>query len=92
LRSVGGVQLVTKKKDIFQFVVQLKDNEIDTTKTVLANSLLGDVVPICSGAITKAEFAYISHFVPGKVLVLEEDSLSINVNAKIWIVAGGMPP
>ncbi|KIM85992.1 hypothetical protein PILCRDRAFT_5075 [Piloderma croceum F 1598] len=45
----------------YQIVVQLKDNEIDT---VLANTLLGDVVPISSAAISDATFAYVSRFIP----------------------------
>lgn len=47
-------------------VVQLKDNEIDFTKVILANSLLGDVVPIVHPVPTeKAHFAYMSNFIPG---------------------------
>ncbi|KAF8523271.1 hypothetical protein BU17DRAFT_85957 [Hysterangium stoloniferum] len=74
---------VVTLSDGTEVVVQLKDNEIDTTKTVLANSLLGDVVPICFGAVTKAEFAYVSRFIPGTVWALKEDKLSILNNAKI---------
>jgi hypothetical protein len=76
--------------DAIQVVVQLKDNEIDTTKTVLANNLLGDVVPICHGAVTKAQFAYISRFIPGTVWALREDQLSIDTSAKIARQVGSL--
>lgn len=49
-------------------VVQLKDNEIDTTRAALARSMLGDIVPpIFRAKTTKAPFAYVSTFVEGTV-------------------------
>jgi Ser/Thr protein kinase RdoA (MazF antagonist) len=71
-------------------VVQLKDNEVDTTKTVLANSLLGDVVPIAHGAMTKAQFAYVSRFIPGTVWALQEDRMSVDTSAKIARQVGSL--
>ena len=67
-------------KDILtlhRWSLQLRDNEIDTTKTrtVLANTLLGDVVPISHGTVTNAMHAYISRFVRSSVDVA--DSLKV---------------
>jgi len=76
--------------DMVQVVVQLKDNEIDTTRTVLASSLLGDVVPICHGALTRAQFAYVSRFIPGTVWALKEDEFSVDTNAKIARQVGSL--
>jgi hypothetical protein len=64
-------------------VVQLKDNEIDTTKTVLANTLLGDVVPISSAAISNATFAYVSRFIPGTVWTLRDAKLTVKESARV---------
>lgn len=41
------------------------------------------MVPICFGAVTKAEFAYVSTFIPGTVEALKENELSISNTAKI---------
>ena len=73
-----------------QVVVQLKDNEIDTTRTVLASSLLGDLVPICYGALTKAQFAYVSRFIPGTVWALQEGHFSVDTNARIARQVGSL--
>jgi len=71
-------------------VVQLKDNEIDTTKTVLANTLLGDVVPISSAAISNATFAYVSPFIPGTVWVLRDAKLSVDESARVAFQVGAL--
>ena len=76
--------------EMVQVVVQLKDNEVDTTMTVLASSLLGDIVPICHGAPTRAQFAYVSRFIPGTVWALKEDELSIDTNTKIARQVGSL--
>ena len=73
-----------------QIVVQLKDNEIDTTKTVLANTLLGDVVPISSAAISNATFAYISPFIPGTIWVIRDAELSVDENARVAFQVGAL--
>jgi len=72
-----------------EIVVQLKDNEIDTTKTALANALLGDVVPISFAAISNATFAYISRFIPGSVWLLR-DNLTIEENARVALQVGSL--
>jgi hypothetical protein len=77
--------ICSEATDGYQIVVQLKDNEIDTTKTVLANTLLGDVVPISSAAISNATFAYVSPFIPGTVWVLRELSVAENVRVAFQV-------
>lgn len=74
----------------YQVVVQLKDNEIDTTKTVLANTLLGDMVPISFAAISNATFAYVSHFIPGTVWVIRDAELSVDENARVAFQVGAL--
>ena len=69
-------------------MVQLKDNEIDTTKTVLANTLLGDIVPISFRAISNAKYAYVSSFIPGTVWCRREDELTIQENARVALQVG----
>lgn len=69
-------------------MVQLKDNEIDTTKTVLANTLLGDVVPISSAAISNAMFAYVSRFIPGTVWALRDAKLTVKESARVAFQVG----
>jgi hypothetical protein len=71
-------------------MVQLKDNEIDTTKTVFANTLLGDVVPISSAAISNATFAYVSPFISGTVWVLRDATLSVDENARVAFQVGAL--
>ena len=73
-----------------QVVVQLKDNEIDTTKTVLANTLVGDVVPISFAATSNATFAYVSPFIPGTVWVLRDAKLSVDENVRIASQVGSL--
>lgn len=75
---------------LYQIVVQLKDNEIDTTKTVLANAMLGDVVPISSAALTKCKFAYISRFIPGTVWALREHRITVEENAQVAAQVGNL--
>ena len=76
--------------EMVQVVVQLKDNEIDFTMTVLASSLFGDIVPIFYGAPTRTQFAYVSRFIPGTVWALKEDELSIDTNTKIARQVGSL--
>jgi hypothetical protein len=71
-------------------MVQLKDNEIDTTKTALANALLGGVVPVLSMAISDATFAYVSRFIPGKVWLLRDDKLTVEESARVALQVGNL--
>ncbi|KAH8115085.1 hypothetical protein DFH11DRAFT_1508209 [Phellopilus nigrolimitatus] len=53
-------------EDGSEVIVQLKDNEIDTTKTALARGLLGEIVPfIFSAKTTKAHYAYVADLIKG---------------------------
>lgn len=66
----------------------MKDNEIDSTKTALANSLLGDVVPVSFAAISNTTFAYVSRFIPGRVWLLRENNLTVEENSRVAAQVG----
>ena len=78
-------------EDATDVVVQLKDNEIDTTKVALAHSILGDVVPLVQAApTTKAYFAYVTPFIPGTMWADKNltDTQDANVAAQIGKLLG----
>ncbi|THV06236.1 hypothetical protein K435DRAFT_789650 [Dendrothele bispora CBS 962.96] len=58
--------IVVTLADNTEVIVQLKDNELDTTKIMLARSLLGDVVPdIHAAKPNKVYFAYVAPLIRG---------------------------
>ncbi|KAI0069766.1 hypothetical protein K474DRAFT_992134 [Panus rudis PR-1116 ss-1] len=75
--------VVVEMEDGSEWVVQLRDNEIDTTKVALAHAKLGAVVPLTyRTAPSKAYFAFIAPFVPGTVWI-NKDKLSTDVMVSI---------
>ncbi|KAK1226978.1 hypothetical protein PQX77_010046 [Marasmius sp. AFHP31] len=68
--------------DNTEIIVQLKDNEIDLSKVVLARSLLGPVVPdIHAAKSTEAYFAYVAPLIPGQIW--SDCDLSMNEDVSI---------
>ncbi|KAH7878939.1 uncharacterized protein C8R40DRAFT_689629 [Lentinula edodes] len=83
--------VIIKLEDESEWVVQLRDNEIDTTKVALARSKLGDVVPFVHRASPlKAHFAFIAPFVHGKVWCKKDKELSGAERVSIATQLGGM--
>ena len=75
--------LVVEMEDGAEWIVQLRDNEIDTTKVALARAKLGAVVPPVHRAVSsKAHFAFVAPFVRGTVWC-DKDGLSTDTMASI---------
>ncbi|KAF3935953.1 hypothetical protein ABW19_dt0203705 [Dactylella cylindrospora] len=65
--------IVTLKDDT-KWVVQLRDNEVDITKTALARAKLGTLVPEIHRVPSKlAFFGYIQSYVPGEIWAIRTD-------------------
>lgn len=85
--------VVVQMDDDSQWVVQLRDNEIDTTKVVFAHAKLGDIVPLTHRAASqKAFFAFIAPFVPGEVWCNKEDDLTTAQQTSIAAEIGSLLP
>ncbi|KAK7464731.1 hypothetical protein VKT23_005937 [Stygiomarasmius scandens] len=69
-----------------EVIVQLKDNELDTTKIALARSLLGEVVPdVHAAKPSKVYFAYVAPFIQGVLWGKGDWSLHQEINAAAQI-------
>lgn len=67
-------------EDGSEVIVQLKDNEIDTTVTALARGLLGEIVPfIFSAQTSRAHYAYVADFIKGTMWFKSDTTLDQDV-------------
>ncbi|TDL25803.1 hypothetical protein BD410DRAFT_784827 [Rickenella mellea] len=82
VQGMFSLSIIVTLSDDTKFVVQLRDNDVDTTMVTLAYSLLGEVVPPLHAARTSVvRAAYVAPFVPGTVW--DELNCSLDDDVKI---------
>ena len=68
-QGLFSITITVTLEDKTKWIVQLKDNEIDTTRVALARSLLGDIVPFTFAVKSgRTHYAYVMSYVEGEVM------------------------
>ncbi|KAF3909496.1 hypothetical protein AA313_de0203687 [Arthrobotrys entomopaga] len=94
-QGMFSITVVVALANKSQWIVQLRNNEIDVTKAILARSKLpvGPVIPEIHRVFTnKAFFAYIQNYIAGEVWAIGDDDKDVTdaQSAHIFKALGGL--